>query len=399
VVIEGNDRTRDNVIRREMRLLDGDLFSGKMLKRSNQRITNTGYFESAEVTPVATGNEGEVDLKVKVKEKSTSQLSAGIGYSSVTRIYFVAAVREMNLFGKGYTLGLTGQWSGRSTQYELTFVNPNYNDTPLLVGGSLYTTRDDEDYYYRKAYGAKALFGYPLGEFTKLYWNYNLEQYEIYEVDADAADDIKDIEGDNISSSATVTATRDTTNRKINPSEGSIYSLSTQYAGGLLMGDDEFIKYIGDTSQYLPLWWEHVFHWHLRLGYAMPNTGGDEVPVYQRFYLGGINSVRGYGSSRISPYDESTGDRIGGNKMAFTNFEYLFPLFKEAGLMGVTFFDAGNVWENDETVDLDLKKSVGMGVRWYSPIGPLRFEYGYALDEIHDQGSKGKFEFSVGQFF
>ena len=137
----------------------------------------------------------------------------------------------------------------------------------------------------------------------------------------------------------------------------------------------------------------------MRLGYAMPNADADEVPVYQRFYLGGINSVRGYTSSRISPCDEETGDRVGGTKMGFTNLEYIFPLFKEAGLMGVTFFDAGNVWDPSETIDFDLKKSVGAGIRWYSPIGPLRFEYGYALDTIPNQGGKGKFEFSVGQFF
>ncbi|MEW5774015.1 MAG: outer membrane protein assembly factor BamA [Thermodesulfobacteriota bacterium] len=399
VVIEGNDKTRDNVIRRRLRLMDGDLFSGKMLKRSNQLLAGSGYYEAAEVTPTATGNEGEVDLKVKIKEKATGQISAGVGYSSLARIYFAGSVEENNLFGKGYLLGLSGQWSGRSTQYTLAFTNPNYNDTPLLVGGELYTRREDLDYYNKETMGGRARFGYPMGEYSYLSWGYRLDFYDIYDVDSDAAQDIKDIEGNNISSAATISASRDTTDRKFNPSEGAVHSLSMEYAGGLLMGDDEFIKYIGDTSQYYPLWWDHVFHWHLRLGYVMPNMGGDEVPVFERFYLGGINTVRGYASGYISPYDESTGDRIGGNKMGFTNFEYIFPLFKEAGLMGVTFFDAGETWEDGDSMDFDLKKSVGGGLRWYSPIGPLRFEYGYALDEVRNQGGKGKFEFSVGQFF
>jgi outer membrane protein insertion porin family len=399
VSIEGNDKTRDNVIRRQLRLLDGDLFNGKMLKRSNQRVAGTGYFEASEVTPAPTGNEGEVDLKVKVKEKATGQISAGVGYSSLARVYFAAAVEENNLFGKGYHVSLSGQWSGRATQYVLSFTNPNYNDTPLAVGGDVYTRREDLDYYHKETVGGKARFGYPVGEYTTLNWSYRLDRYNIYEVDSDAAHDIRDIEGNNISSAATVGASRDTTDRRINPSKGSIYGVSMEYAGGLLMGDDEFVKYIADTSQYFPLWWEHIFHWHLRAGYVMPNGDAGEVPVFERFYLGGINSVRGYTSGRISPYDTATGDRVGGNKMGFTNFEYLFPLFKEAGLMGVTFFDAGEVWADGEDVDTDLKKSVGAGLRWYSPVGPLRFEYGYALDEVRNQGGKGKFEFSVGQFF
>lgn len=399
VVIEGNDRTRDNVIRRRLRLLDGDLFSGKLLKRSNQRLAALDYFDAADVTPTPTGNEGEVDLKVKVKEKATGQLSAGVGYSSLARVYFAASVEERNLFGKGYSLALTGQWSGRSTQYVLSFTNPNYNDTPLAVGGDLYTRREDQDYYHKETVGGTARFGYPLGEYSYLSWSYRLDTYDIYDVESDAAKAIRDIEGNNISSAAAATLSRDTTNRRINPSEGSVYSASTEYAGGLLMGDDQFVKYIADTSQYYPLWWDHIFHWHLRLGYVMPNADGDEVPVFERFYLGGINSVRGYTSSYISPYDEATGDRIGGNKMGFSNFEYIFPLFKEAGLMGVTFFDAGDVWREGDDVDGELKKSVGAGLRWYSPVGPLRFEYGYALDEIRNQGGKGKFEFSVGQFF
>lgn len=399
VFVEGNDRTRDNVIRRELRLLDGDLFSGKRLKRSNQRLAAVGYFESADVTPTPTGVEGEMDLKVKVKERTTGQIMAGVGYSSLARVYFAAAVEENNLFGKGYRLALSGQWSGKATQYELSFTNPSYNDTPLMVGGDLYTRREDLDDYRKETFGTRARFGYPLGEYSYLNWSYRLDAYEIYDLDADAAQDIRDVEGDNISSAAMIGASRDTTDRRFNPSSGSRYSASMEYAGGLLMGDDEFIKYIAESSQFYPLWWEHVFLWRMRLGYVMPNSGGDEVPVFERFYLGGPTTVRGYTSNRISPYDEATGDRVGGNKMGFTNLEYIFPLFKEAGLMGVSFFDAGDVWKDGDSMDFDLKKSVGAGVRWYSPVGPLRFEYGYALDEIRNQGGKGKFEFSVGQFF
>jgi len=399
VTIEGNYKTRDNVIRRELRLLDGDLFNGSLLRRSNERLNKKAFFEQADIETVPTLSENELDLKVKVKEQSTGQLSAGVGYSSFARFFLSASASERNLFGKGYYLGLTGSWSGKFSRYNLSFTNPHFNDSPLSVGGDVYYWLDDLGDYSKDTQGARARFGYPIGEYTRVNWHYRLDRYEISGVDSDAADEIKDIEGENWASAALAGVTRDTTDRRLNPTKGGVNQLSLEYAGGLLMGDDEFIKSIADSSWYYPLWWSHVFHWHGQAGYVMENFGGDEVPVFERFYLGGINSVRGYTGARISPYDDESGDRIGGNKEFFTNFEYIFPLFKDVGLMGLGFFDAGDVWDDGETMDFDLKKSVGGGVRWYSPMGPLRLEYGYALDDIRNQGARGKLEFTIGQFF
>jgi outer membrane protein insertion porin family len=138
-----------------------------------------------------------------------------------------------------------------------------------------------------------------------------------------------------------------------------------------------------------------VFHFRAQAGLVTSNLSDEDPPIFERFYLGGMNDIRGYEGNKISPRDDESNDRIGGTKKAFTNFEYLFPLNTEFGLIGVLFYDMGDAW----TDTFDLKRSVGAGVRWYSPMGPLRLEYGYALDEIEDQGSKGKIEFSVGQLF
>lgn len=397
VLVTGNTETRENVIRREMRLSDGDRFSGSMLRRSNERLRKLDYFEEVEVEPVRTMNEDELDLRVKVKEKPTGELSAGVGYSSFARFYVQGGVQERNLFGKGYALSLSGTFSGRSLGFNLGFTNPHLYDTPLAVGGDLYYNSDEFDEFDKDTLGGRARFGYPLGEYTRLNWSYRLDRYTISEVSDSAADEIKDFEGVNWSSAATIGAVRDTTNRRLNPSSGSVNQISIEYAGGLLLGDDEFIKYIVDTSQYYLLPWgnEHVFHFHAQGGLVTENLGGDEIPIFERFRLGGMNSIRGYTGGRISPYDEETGDRIGGTKQVFANFEYIFPLLSDFGLVGVTFFDMGDAWEDE----FDLKKSVGAGIRWYSPMGPMRLEYGYALDEIRDQGNRGKLEFSVGQFF
>ncbi len=405
VLIEGNTKTRDNVIRREMRLADGDLFNGSQLRRSNARLNKLDFFETVEITPEPAGSPSELNLRVKVKEKPTGQFSAGVGYSSYSQVFFSGQILERNLFGMGYQLGFTGTISAKSADYTATFWNPHYNDTKLGMGVSLYNKLNDYSDYEKQSVGGRLLFGYPLGEYTNLNWHYRLEQYTINDVDDDADKVIKDIEGENWASSLYGSIKRDTTDRRINPTKGMTHQFSTEYGGGILGGDDDFIKYIADANHYFPVFLETVIHLHAQAGYIMEN-GGEEIPPFERFYLGGMNSVRGYEERSISPlYDDrdasegyEEGDEKGGNKSFFFNAEYLVPLHKEMGILGLVFFDAGKAWDEDEKIDADLYKSVGAGVRWYSPLGPLRLEYGYPLDEI-DNEREGRFEFSVGQFF
>lgn len=399
VKIQGNTKTRDNVIRREMRLTDGNQFSGAMLNRSNVRLTKLDYFETVAIETVPTREPDQMDLIVKVKEKSTGMISAGAGYSTLDKIFVTGSIQERNLFGKGYTTSLTGSFGAKTTRYDATFWNPHYKDTKLGLGAQAYVTKFDYDDYDKKAVGGKALFGYPLGEYTRLNWNYRLERYTISELDEDEFDHDEIEEGTFWASTLYGGVTRDTTNRRINPTRGTKNTVSVEYSGGLLQGDDEFIKYLADSSWYHPLFWSTVFHWHGQAGYIMKN-GNDEIPLFERFYLGGINSVRGYKGRDIAPrYDDGSGDKKGGVKEFFTNFEYIFPINEEIGILGVAFFDAGNVWDDDETVDLDLYKSIGAGIRWYSPLGPLRLEYGYGLDDDDEVSGGGRVEFSVGQFF
>ena len=397
VEIQGNTKTRDNVIRREMRLGDGDLFSGTLLARSSERLERLGYFELVDIETMATPSPSELDLRVTVKEKPTGMISAGAGYSSLDNLFFTGTIKERNLFGKGYDLAFTGTFSGRATLYDLALTDPAWRDSNLSVGGDLYHRVRDYRDYERQATGGRARFSYPLGEYTTLSWNYRLETYEISEVAVDAAQRIRDAQGTKWSSSASVAVGRDTTDRIFNPSRGTINALSAQYAGGLLKGDDHFIKISYDSHFFYPLPWDTIFHWRGQVGFLFDNQG-KEAPVFERFYLGGIDSVRGYPGWEISPRDPLTNDRIGGVKQFFTNFEYLFPLSKDLGLVGLVFFDAGNTWDRGESFGTKLYKSVGAGVRWYSPLGPLRLEYGYGLDKLDGKKQSGV-EFSIGQVF
>jgi len=399
VTVEGNDRTRDNVIRRELAVHDGDQFSGSRLKLSTERLTKLDIFESADIETVPTADPNEVDLKVKVKEKSTGQLAGGIGYSSYVGAYVGIKLQEKNLFGKGYIVNAQAQFSGIDTSYVGSFTNPSFYDTKLATGADLYYTTYQYPDFSKDTIGGIARFSYPLGDYTRLFWGYRLDNYRIYDVNANSAKQIAELIGWNWSSVLIASVVRDSTNRNINPSRGSKNSISFENGGGVIGGDDNFVKSIADTSWYyeLPFLKEHILHAHGQAGAVLKNSN-DDIPVFENFYLGGMNSIRGYETRRISPRDPASGDFIGGDKEAFINLEYIFPLHTKFGLVGVAFFDAGDAWRGD-VGNVSIKKSVGAGIRWFSPMGPLRLEYGYGMDKIDRQDGQSKLEFSIGQFF
>lgn len=400
VTIEGNTKTRDNVVRRQMEVNDGDLFSGSRLRLSNMRLEKLDYFESADIETVPTGDPNQMDLKVKVKEKSTGTLSGGVGYSSYAGVYVGGKLSEKNLFGMGYEVDLQASFSAIDTNYIFGFTNPALFDSNVAGGVDLYYTTYEYPDFDKETIGGTLRFSYPLGDYTRIYWGYRLDNYRAYNIYEDAAEEIKDMEGENWSSVFTTSAVRDSTNRKINPSSGSKNSLTLEYGGGLLMGDDNFIKAVFDTSWYYEVPWfkEHIFHAHGQFGGLFDQPGEDSPPVFEHFFLGGMQSIRGYDTRKIGTRDSRTNEIIGGDKEWFVNLEYIFPLYQSVGLVGVAFFDAGDSWRGDVD-EMDVKKSVGAGVRWFSPMGPLRLEYAYGMDSIYDQDSHHKIEFSIGQFF
>ena len=403
VMVEGNSKTRDNVILREMRLTDGEQFEGNKLRRSTDRLNKLGYFEVAEAELVPTENDDEVDLKVKVKEKPTGALMAGVGYSTFSNVGVSATIMERNLWGKGYQLSLQSAFSGRRDAYTLAFTNPRFNDTPLAIGGDLYHWRDDYIDYVKRTTGGVLRFSYPIGEYTSVGWGYRLDQYRIYDLNNNASETIrKYADEDRFTSVGLARIVRDTTkNERGVPTHGNRDLLSVEYGGGVLAGDDDFITLTAEHDTYFELKPHHVLHAKLK-GSIIFENGSDEVPVFERFWMGGMNSVRGYNSRDIVPRDPKTGDRIGGTRMAFTNLEYIWTLNEDIGLFLVPFFDAGfNIdADRDYSWSDEVLKSAGLEVRWRSPMGDLRFSYGVPFDEDRkgDRGS-GRFEFSMGQMF
>jgi len=301
-------------------------------------------------------------------------------------------------------LSLQGETSGRRTAYTLSFTNPRLYDTPLSVGTDLYHWRDDFIDYRKKTIGGVLRFAYPIGEYTSVGWGYRLDQYRIDDLHHDTSRLIRKYAYQNrFTSVGMARIIRDSTrNWQGIPTGGTFNMFGVEYGGGLLGGHDDFITLTAQHDTYYELRPHHVLHARIR-GSAIFNNGSSEVPVFERFWMGGMNSVRGYDSRNIVPRDPETGDRIGGTRMAFANLEYIWTLNQDVGLYLVPFFDVGFNLDADRSYKWkdEVKKSAGLEMRWRSPMGDLRFSYGFPFDKDRkgNRPSSGRFEFSMGQLF
>ncbi|GBC60057.1 outer membrane protein assembly factor BamA [Desulfonema ishimotonii] len=395
IMISGNTKTRDKVIRRQLRVYEQGLYSGQRLKRGVRNLHRLDYFEDIKVNTVPGSADDQMVLKIDVSEKPTGTFSFGGGYSSEDNLFAMASISQRNLFGRGQTLQLKAELGGSTTRFTTSFTEPWLFDIPLSAGFDLYNWEREYDTYDRDSVGGAIRFGYPVIDYTRAYLTYRYDISDIRNVTDDASDEVQDLEGENTTSSVTGMLKYDSRDKAFNPTEGGSHNISIEYAG--LGGDIAFTKYTGEAGQYFPLFWGTVGFVHAKGGYVRENSGG-KLPDYEKFYLGGINSLRGFDWREISLRDEDDAE-IGGYKFVQFNVEYIVPLIKEAGLVGVLFFDTGNVFDKSEDVRWDdLRESAGFGFRWYSPMGPIRIEYGYILDR-KDNEESGRWEFAMGSAF
>jgi outer membrane protein insertion porin family len=391
--IIGNNKTRDNVIRRQLSVVEGDLYSRTKLKDSYMALNQLHYFEEIDFQSEKGPDETLTDVNIHVKEKPTGMFSIGAGYSALDHAMVSAQVSQQNLFGRGQTLSLKASVGSSSTLYDISFTEPWLFDMPLWSKFDLWNLYREYDSYNLDSKGFGATFGYPLYRYVTGYVGYRLSLDNVKDVLNTASYYIKKQAGDTTSSGVTVTLIRDSTDDPIFPSTGSKNSASVEYTGGPLLGDVSYTRYGATSAWFFPLPLDTVIGVRGRIGYMQPNEG-KEVPIFERYYLGGINSLRGLRD--VGPIDPATGDPIGGLTMLNFNVDYIFPLIKNAGMKGVLFFDTGNSWESGYHLG-DMRRTAGIGIRWYSPIGPLRLEWGYVLDRNENESSN-RWEFTIGMF-
>ncbi|HUN56141.1 MAG TPA: outer membrane protein assembly factor BamA [Smithella sp.] len=393
--ISGNNVTRDKVIRRQLEVVEGDLYSSSNLKKSYSNLNRLRYFEEVDFQTEKGPDKSKEDINIRVKEKSTGMFMVGAGYSAADQAVVMAQITQQNFLGYGQILSLKASLGSTTNDIDLSFTEPWLFDLPIWSKADIWKYKKDYDYYSLDSRGVGLTLGYPIWEKIMGSVGYKLSADDIDNVSYLAPIQIIDQQGQTITSAVTVALNRDTTDDYIFPSRGTKagISITEAGAGGALGGDADFTQYGANLYEYFPLPLDVVFAAKGRIGYINAQNGR-AIPIFDRYVLGGINSLRGF--RYVGPTNPGTEDVIGGTNMLCFNFELVFPFIKDSGMKLVAFYDAGNAWNNNYYLS-DLRQSVGLGLRWYSPIGPLRLEYGYIVNRggINDD-SVGRFEFTIG---
>jgi len=400
ISIMGNSKTRDKVARREMRLMEGELYSATGFKRSKQNLMNTGYFEEANVSTAKADSTNKLDVNVDLKEKATGAFTIGGGYSSLDGLIFQGSVSQSNFLGLGLKGNLSAAIGGNTNTYSAGLTDPYFLDTKWTLGADVYRSERDYDDFSRRLTGGDIKAGYPITDFLSTFWMYKYEIKDIYNPTlAYLTAHNNPIYAEYYPLNTTTTSsvfgslTNNTTDYRFDPSSGMVNTFSVEYAG--LGGDNKYVREILDNTFFYPLWWKFVVSTKLVLG--LVQQAGGPIPIDERFYLGGIGTIRGYSARTVSPKDQY-GNYIGGEKEIFGNAEFKFPLLPEFGIKGVGFFDYGNAWTGGFKPP-SILMSYGAGIRWASPMGPLRLEYGIPINPRPSDNKSGRFEFAIGSLF
>lgn len=402
--IVGNTRTRDKVIRREITIGEQERFSSTKIQAIKPRVSRFGYFENnievaTERVPEA---EDRLDVRVKVKEKPTGFFSVAGGFSSVETFIFAAQIQESNLFGFGKTLSLSAQIGGVTQLFFLNYQDPAFFDSLWTFDITAFNTDREFRDFDRQSYGGAVTLG--RGLFSNLggRLTYRYEKVDIGDVSGDAELLISDSK--RRISSIGLGLIWDTRDNLIDPSRGNISRTVLEYAGPF-GGDTDFIKYTVATRFFFPLWFNTVFSIAGEYGIINLRNVGDDLVVSERFFLGGPSSLRGFKFRRVAPRvptDDGDYVIIGGTQELLFTAEYIIPLLPEAGLKGVLFFDMGNAFNDNEGLSFDprdLRRDIGLGVRWISPLGPLRLDVGFPVGDRLSDENLYEIQFGVGTLF
>jgi outer membrane protein insertion porin family len=407
VNFSGNTVTRDEVLRREMRQLEGSWFSPERVKRSRVRLQRLGFFDEINVeTPQVPGTSDQVDVNVSVKERPTGNLLFGVGYSDFDGALINGSITETNLFGTGKNLSLRFDNSRSNRRLNLNYVNPYYTKTGISRGLSVYSTKINSALANTAAYllstsGAGVTFGFPTSENQSLRTGlaYEITDVSVTTEGAQVAQDFVARYGDeNAIFRATFGWAYNSFNSALFPTSGGLQriTMETTFPGS----DIDFTKTSYETALYLPVYKSAAFRSRLELGYGTGGGDTESLPFYKNYFAGGSRTVRGYRSRSLGPIDPVTNRPIGGNRRILANLELFFP-FPGTGAgnnaMRLSLFvDGGMVYGGNEDVDLGLVRySGGFAFNWFSPIGPLAFSYATPFNAEPDDDIE-RFQFTIG---
>ncbi|HVV84895.1 MAG TPA: outer membrane protein assembly factor BamA [Kofleriaceae bacterium] len=446
ITIRGNSKTRDKVIRREMKISEGELYSATNLEASKRRILALGFFDDVQVSTKRGSSDELVEVEVQVSERPTGTFQIGAGFSSVENFIAQAQVSQNNLFGRGQELALQAQLSSLRQLFLLRFVEPYLLDSNWTFAIELYNQLRAFDTFARKSAGFSLTAGYPISYYQHAYLTYKLEDVGIttatnglttigaisQPIDSEA---VANLFRGGVTSSVRASWQWDSRNNRLFATGGWYHNLSVEYAGAATGSENVFVRWDANSRYYKKIWGPFLLRLNGEVG-VTTSTDPLGVPIAERYLIGGIYDVRGYRPRSLGPLlltgrnpDQSLQALpLGGNMEVIWNSEVEFPLLKRLQISGVVFFDMGNAYNLEarycsglssvsttlspkfdpcfripSSLTTGLRKSVGFGFRWQSPIGPLRFEWGIPLDrQTRPDGQTEDplvFEFTIGNPF
>ncbi len=416
ITIVGNTKTRDEVVRRELRQLEGAYYNGKSIKRSKERVELLGYFDDVNIeTPAVADSPDQVDMNVNLKERSTGSVNAGLGYAQGDGLQLTASISQSNIFGSGKALSVSVSNSKVNKVAQVQFTDPYFTPDGVSLGYNLYHRSYTPDSinlsaYQTKSDGVSVNMGVPVTEYDRINYGLGFDQTKITTFTSSPQqylDYVKKYGNKNHTVSASVGWGRDTRDSALWPTRG--YSVSASLDGGLPGGTVQFYRLSHNQQWFFPLSKTFTFALNGEVGFVNGYGKTPTVPFFQNYYLGGIGSVRGYQSNTMGAVDIN-GDALGGTRKFVFNAEVLFPFpgMKDNKSVRLSaFFDSGSVWGNSTSSSLypdrsslsnNLRYSVGGALTWLSPMGPLKFSYALPLKK--KEGDKlERFQFTVGAAF
>src|SRR5437762_4526149 len=404
--IAGNTRTKDKVIRREVLLAPGDVFNTVRVDTTKKRLENLGYFSKVETYPEDTEIAGRKDLDILVQEKRTGSLTFGGGFRTIDQLVGFAELTQGNFdlmnwpafTGAGQKFRLRLQYGTQRKDFVLSLTEPYFLDRRLSLGGQLFFSEATylSTVYDQRNYGFAIELRKPINAYMYATLGYRLQDVDIFNVDPSASVEIQSQEGSFVESEILTSLVFDRRDNPLLSRRGQRVTLSPYIAGGFLGGDVQIYGFDVEGSQYFRFRWDTILLLNIEVATVDTWGSGDQVPIYDRLYLGGSNNLRGFPFREVGPQDDK-GQPIGGNSMARATVEFTFPIIEKA--RGAIFYDTGFV--NSEAWSFGfnhIASDIGVGIRLDLPIGPLRLDYGYPIQRDGYNGG-GHFNFNVGYQF
>lgn len=399
--IVGNVRTVDKVIRRELRMVEGDAFNSAKMQRSQERIRNLGFFENATVERLPGSSPDKAVIRAEVSERSTGSLNIGLGFSTDAGPLVDFSVSETNFLGKGYAFGVSARIAGSRNDIDLSFTDPYFLDRELTAGFDLFKrTRDNQDSssFDSDEFGFKLRTGYSLTEYLSQRWFYELTNKAIENVDADSSISVRSQEGSAVTSQISHGITYDRRDSRIFTTEGYVLGMDNDLSG--LGGDKYYFRTSIFGEYYQTLFEKIIFNVSAKAGYIVALR--DEISLIDRFFVGG-SEVRGFASAGIGPRDIATDDALGGEIKYTGTIQASFPLGlpEELGMRARVFTDFGSLWQLEDTGgpaedSRKLRISSGVGITWRTPLGPVGIDFASALaKESYDETETVRLNFGT----